>query len=1263
MNPGTENLPVSAKSGIHKLLWDNLPVGIVVIDEDRVVYANNKTYEILQISPEYLESKEQHSVFDFISVESNDKFSTLFRDLKKPGAENIQTDWNVRTRGNEERILQLNASPLDFAGRKCVQVVMIDVTSIRKNEERTRDIIQNIDEVVYLIRVNGGKREVEFISENVFPLIGITAEQYRNNTSILKDKVHPDDLPLVIETSRRLHQEKKAQVQTYRFLHSTTSQYVWLEERVYPRMNNEGELTAILGVTRDVTQRTRAEKEIQQSEQKFRMMANNARDVIYKYVFHPTPKYDYISPSIENLSGYTPEEFYKDPFLGYKIIHPDDFKQVERSYATIQEGRTFSRTMSDAIILRWVRKDGKAVWTETRNHPIYDEHGKIVAMEGISRDITEAKEAEDKLKEAEEKFRQLSSNAPVGIFLCDAEGSPYYTNEKFRELLRLEKEVINRENWIQAICPADREPVAGKMKESISNGIDCITEFRIGNNAGEERWLRLSGKAIRSGKRTSGWVGTLEDISESKSVERITRESERRYRELFENSVAGVFRTTVEGQMLDCNRAYQKIFGFTAEEIRTKGVSAFYFDPKDRDDYIRQLRENNTVSNLQLRLRRKGGELVQTLVNAMLTRDPVTNEEVIEGTVLDITGYIKASEALQESERALSTLMSNLPGMAYRCLYDDNWTMLFVSQGCRELTGFEAEEIIGNKGRTFASIVHPEDNGVGTLQIRQAVRDKSSFEIEYRIIQRDGEIRWVWEKGEAVYSPKGEVLFLEGFITDVTERKLFELAQEDSRRMYKNLIESSPEGIFVHDLHGTILFTNQRALSLMGARSSDEFVGRSVLSFSIDEDAPLIRKRRASLLRGEDHGYLESRVKNHKGDTIRIETKPILIDFQGEKAALVFVRDPEYYRQLEKETLRAQFAEETNRRLQEEISERKNTERMLRETQKYTRLLIDSSLDMICASDRDGRLTEFNAAAQRIFGYNQEEVLGKHVGMLYADPEERNKITEGHLYQLGTFSGEVSNRKKNGEVFQAYLSASVLKNDKGEVIGAMGVSRDITEIKQQENNIRQSLREKEVLLKEVHHRVKNNLQVITSILNLQSSYVKDKNTLMMLKESQDRIKSMAFIHESLYQTKDFSNVNFSEYVVNLSKNLMRSYDLSGRKVQFESQVENVHLNLDQSIPCGLIINELVSNALKYAFRKKKKGIITLKIREKEGKVIIVLADDGDGMPKEFNYRKTDSLGLQLVVTLAEQLNGTIKLERKNGTKFTITFPKMIKKQV
>jgi two-component sensor histidine kinase len=226
----------------------------------------------------------------------------------------------------------------------------------------------------------------------------------------------------------------------------------------------------------------------------------------------------------------------------------------------------------------------------------------------------------------------------------------------------------------------------------------------------------------------------------------------------------------------------------------------------------------------------------------------------------------------------------------------------------------------------------------------------------------------------------------------------------------------------------------------------------------------------------------------------------------------------------------------------------------------------------------------------------------------------------------------------------------------GNLVEVAGIGLDITEKKLANEQIHNSLQEKEVLLKEVHHRVKNNLQVISSILNLQSSYVKDQSTLNILKESQDRIKSMAFIHESLYQTKDFSSINFSEYVVNLSQNLLHSYSSLEHEIKLNLDIQNVFLNLDLAIPCGLIINEIVSNALKYAFVDKMENAeIMIKMHLVGEDLQLQIRDNGVGLPEHIDYRNTESLGLQLVVTLVDQLNGNIELDSTAGAHYNILF--------
>jgi len=230
-------------------------------------------------------------------------------------------------------------------------------------------------------------------------------------------------------------------------------------------------------------------------------------------------------------------------------------------------------------------------------------------------------------------------------------------------------------------------------------------------------------------------------------------------------------------------------------------------------------------------------------------------------------------------------------------------------------------------------------------------------------------------------------------------------------------------------------------------------------------------------------------------------------------------------------------------------------------------------------------------------------------------------------------------------------------DDKGKVCEISGIGNDITEKILAEEKLKESLKEKEILLKEVHHRVKNNPQVISSILNLQSSHVKDDKTLNILKESQNKIKSMAFIHESLYQTNDFSKIDFSEYVISLYKNLVHSYELFDNFVALKLNVKEVSLNLDQSIPCGLLINELILNALKYAFPKEKKGIIAVELYEKQGVIYLTVRDNEMGLPKNIDFRNTESLGLQLVMTLTEQIGGEITLDNSRDAKYDITFKK------
>ncbi len=218
---------------------------------------------------------------------------------------------------------------------------------------------------------------------------------------------------------------------------------------------------------------------------------------------------------------------------------------------------------------------------------------------------------------------------------------------------------------------------------------------------------------------------------------------------------------------------------------------------------------------------------------------------------------------------------------------------------------------------------------------------------------------------------------------------------------------------------------------------------------------------------------------------------------------------------------------------------------------------------------------------------------------------------------------------------------------------------EITERKRAEGQIRASLREKEVLLKEIHHRVKNNLQVISSLLYLQAKNVGDEQALAVLQDSQSRVRAMVLVHERLYQSPDLARIDFAEYVRNLANYLFRSYGVNTNVIQLRLNVGDVLLGVDTAIPCGLIINELVSNSLKHAFPAGREGEIRIKLRsDDEGECILMVGDNGVGFAEGLDFRDAGTLGLELVNTLVAQLEGTVELDRSRGTTFKITFAEL-----
>lgn len=336
----------------------------------------------------------------------------------------------------------------------------------------------------------------------------------------------------------------------------------------------------------------------------------------------------------------------------------------------------------------------------------------------------------------------------------------------------------------------------------------------------------------------------------------------------------------------------------------------------------------------------------------------------------------------------------------------------------------------------------------------------------------------------------------------------------------------------------------------------------------------------------------------------------------------------------------------------EERSERQRLEERFRQ-------VVESAPNAMLMINAAGCVEMVNAQAEKVFGYARTELLGQPIEMLIPErfgslhPELRTSFFDAPQSRPMGAGRDLYGLRKDGSEVAVEIALNPIETREGKMVLAAIV--DVSDRKARENRIQVAMKEKDLLLSEIHHRVKNNLQVICSLLDLQSSKVEDEIALKLLVESQNRIKSMALIHQKLYEAKDFARVDFSSFIDTLVPNLVSSYCVDPGRITLAIDSADVSLPIDAAIPCGLIINELISNALKHAFPNQRRGQITIQLaNEPGGQIVLCVADNGIGIADELDLAGA-TLGLQLITHLADQLGGDLSIQRSNPTRFALRF--------
>jgi len=685
-----------------------------------------------------------------------------------------------------------------------------------------------------------------------------------------------------------------------------------------------------------------------------------------------------------------------------------------------------------------------------------------------------------------------------------------------------------------------------------------------------------------------------------------------------------------DANVRDWSEAATRIFGWGFDEIIGKNLFEIGMLPeslinKARDNISNFTSNEHTSFSITSEHLTKNGDLIFCTWHNAAIYDQSGKLLSIYSLVEDITEKRKAEEQLRESEQRFRVL-SDASLVGVYMLQQGKFR--YVNPRLCEMIGYSQRDLLHNLDPI--DLIHPDDQSkVNKIKDLWQKKEIDSFEIDLKALTRKNNLIHVKVYGSKI--DQGEHPALIGVIVDQT--KQVEAAEKYIRSVesYRALFDTIGDSIYIINRKNLFIEVNKTALEVFGF-SRNELIGKSpdYLSAPDKAKATEINNRFRRALNGEPQRFLWW-AKKKNGDVFPndIQLNPGM--YFGEKAVIAISHD---------------------------MTDQFEQQKELKQNEELFRQLFQNAPVGIALLDKHKEIVIVNQGFEAIFGYKLEQIKGQEIDSVIA-PDDKLSEAKNLSDSIEPFEVSSVRRRSDGKLIDVLIyGVPVIVDDK--TIAIYGIYVDISDRKEAEMQVLQSLKEKEVLLAEIHHRVKNNLAVITGLLELQSHSTENETASKALKDSQMRINSMALIHEKLYQNETLSRIDFDHYIRELSEAIRKYHinELSDVKLNFET--ENIQLTITQAIPCGLLLNEIVTNSFKHAFADGFIGTPEIQVvlaRSKDDTVIMKIEDNGLGLPADFDELGKESLGLTLVRTLSKQINAEMSVISEQGTLYTFIFKK------
>jgi PAS domain S-box-containing protein len=712
------------------------------------------------------------------------------------------------------------------------------------------------------------------------------------------------------------------------------------------------------------------------------------------------------------------------------------------------------------------------------------------------------------------------------------------------------------------------------------------------------------------------------------------RDSEARYRWLFESTaIDGIIILDAKtGQVVEVNPFLTKLLGFSREQVIKKKIweLGYFKDILASKKNFKDLLQKGFVRYDGLPLKTADG--LQIDVEFVGYVYEAGNQKMIQCSIRDITERKKTEEALAQEQSLLHALMDNIPDQVF--FKDAASRFIRISKAQAKRFGLsDPAQAVGKTDFDFFTKDHAQPAFEDEQKIMRT--GQPLVDLEEKETWPDSRTTWVSTTKMPLCDGQGQIVGTFGISRDITERKREEEAQRENEERFRSLYENATIGLYRTSPDGRIFLANPAMVRMLGYSSFEELSTRNL---EISGFEPSYSRRQF--------------IKNIENDG---EVRGIESAWTQKDGTIIFVR--ESARAIRDSEANILYYDGTV----EDITERKRAEEGLRESLERFQLANRATFDAIWDWNLQTDALWRNENLLPLFGYRDGEIesdIESWANLIH--PEDRDRvmtsihaaIASGQEYWFDQYRF----RREDGMYAEVEDRGHIARDASGRPTRMIGAVRDITERIRSEKAIQASLQEKEVMLREIHHRVKNNMQVISSLFNLQAGKTVNPEYREILKEGQARIQAMSLVHEKLYQSRDLSKIDLAGYIQSLAIHLFHVYLADPDQVRLETDFEEVLLDINSAVPCGLILNELISNSLKHAFPEGRKGLIRIGLkRGSDGTIILRVADDGIGFPKDLDFRQLESLGLQIAKLLVGQIEGMIELDRTNGTAFTVTF--------